>query len=81
VVSASDDGVELRSHADTALDEPRESGENESYGQPAERGSVRFYRRAGLEARNASLESAFLAIASGDNNPDGSPSSMEAATR
>ena len=38
-------------------------------------------RLSNLEARNASLESVFLAIASGDNDPDESASSMEAATR
>ncbi len=34
-----------------------------------------------LEARNASLESVFLAIASGENDPDESASSREGATR
>ena len=38
-------------------------------------------RLSNLEARNASLESVFLAIASGDNDPDESASPMEAATR
>jgi ABC-2 type transport system ATP-binding protein len=38
-------------------------------------------RLSNLEARNASLESVFLAIASGDSDPDGSLSSMEGATR
>ena len=34
-----------------------------------------------LEARNASLESVFLAISSGDSDPDESATSMEGATR
>ncbi len=38
-------------------------------------------RLSNLEARNASLESVFLAIASGNSDPDGSPSSVEGATR
>jgi ABC-2 type transport system ATP-binding protein len=38
-------------------------------------------RLSDLEARNASLESVFLAIASGDNNPGEAASSMERATR
>ena len=38
-------------------------------------------RLPNLEARNASLESVFLAIASGHNDPDESPSSVEGASR
>jgi len=34
-----------------------------------------------LEARNASLESVFLAIGSGDNDPDETAGSMEGETR
>ena len=38
-------------------------------------------RLPNLEANNASLESVFLAIASGENDPDNSASSLEGATR
>jgi hypothetical protein len=38
-------------------------------------------RLCNLEARNASLESVFLAIASGDDDQDESAISTEAATR